>query len=276
VTHFVPEPLSGLPKTVTPGGIQMIRDVLRQRQVPFLLVGEKGEVLDPSADAPTTIMAPLKPLQCILEDDERKDIVEHAPAAETGLPRQGEHTALLAWVPSPYEAGIVQARLDCSGITYQTSHMTSQLPFTTGDLAGSEIYVAESDLDRAHRAIAIDEKDASEEDDTSLQQARLARRFRIARFFLYTVGLGYVAMSLFAFGVHMIDGLVHFGLGLLLMVLAHASHRTPRLAFLWSFLVLAVSSSWAMLADRPFLLIPGFGCLVAVYFAWEATGSSRD
>ena len=193
---------------------------------------------------------------------------------ENTAPDPDAHTALLATVPSPYEAGIIEARLAGAGITYQTNHITSQFAFTSGALAGSEIYVTEADLELARGTLEVDDTGESDSDEEAVdrERAQVKRRYKIARFFLWPLGVVYI--GLFALSANLIDGLVNFGVGLALLILAHRSHKEPRSSFLWCFLILAATSLWGMWVGLPFLVVPGFFSLVAVYFAWEAAGKS--
>lgn len=260
--------------------LSAVLDVLWREGVPFLLVDESGQALEPGAEGAIDLLAPPVPLKEIVREIEDGIVPQVPDHGDAAVPAPTEHAIKLISCADLYEANLVHARLDEVGIPYQDSRMSQQFGFTVGRLAKVDVYVTDSDLARARQAIdtagLAEETGAGPltveqaEEEIEREQVRRKRQYTIARWFLYPTAFGFALAAPFALGVGPLDAVLHFAVGAALMAMAVWSHTNPRPAFLGAFLVASGAFVWALLADRPFLVVPGIICVLAMYFAYQS------
>lgn len=226
--------------------LDSVREGLQRQGHPYAAIDEDGRLLDPGSERAAGLLA---------EDD----------------PRHADRSVRLITLSDPYEMNVIPGCLEEAGIPYSLQRFTSQIPVNVGRLALAHIYVAESDRQRAEQAIASAETRVADTEPDDMQDLRLKRRFRIARLFVYLTGLAYLLSAPLAFGHHVLDGAATLAAALAFLVLAWWSRHQPEVAFGVGFILVVAVAIVAMLLDRPLLVLPGLGTLLAVFFAYEAS-----
>jgi hypothetical protein len=286
--------LSALERAADEERFAEVRLLLRKGKIPHLMVGEKGEPLGPDIKDATTLLAPSDSLHDLVKALDRGEWPVDEVEGREEHPLLDDASVELISCTTTYEAEIIKGQLEAAGIPYQVNRMSAQFGLFAGGVGSCGIRVAESDLEHARKVIkaatAAQESRDVEQDgpDASIEQrktvtdeaaddrlARRERRFRIARWFLYINAVCYLATAPFAFANHVVDAAANLILAVALIVLARWSRKQPTLAFALSFLVLAVGFLAAVISDRPFLVMPGFIAVLAVYFAHKTASEAE-
>jgi hypothetical protein len=285
--------LSALEQAVDQQRFAEVRLLLRQQGIPHLVVGEQGQPLDPDVQSAACLLVPTDLLHELVEALERGEWPAKEDAGERERPVPDDDSVELISCATSYEAEIVKGQLEAAGIPYQANRISSQFGLFVGGAGAGGIRVAGSDLERARQVIALAAAAAEESEvepgdvppaehvpeaaayDDDDRRARRDRRYKIARWLLHLTGVTYVAMAPLAFGASVVDALCNVVLGIALIALALWSVRQPTLAFALSFLGLALGLLVAVVFERPFLTVPGFMAVLAVYFAHK-TASAEE
>jgi hypothetical protein len=271
-SHEAPEPLLWFCRLRATEEENEMASRLREAKVPHLVLPVPPETDRPDAEARWVDFLLLAP---------------HLPWAWAHLGELASRGPAV-WVASAnelFEVLDIGTDLEDAGLCWTEIRMIPQYPFYYGELGETDVLVPEKDLERACEALETGLHKEVEEEDRELEadfaEARIERRFHVARLWVALVGAVHTVTGLLLVSgpdLALLYGFLLVVLGISQLVLAYRSLREPRAAFgllvpLAGFIV--VLSFLMVLAD-PRSVASLFGAIIyflAVYFSYQSAAT---